>query len=637
MMHYSAASPVFQAFELTTRKLTGRFGAHDAQNPTFCLNCHSPTAAYTNEMLKLKKHEPVSAAMSALSNEGLHCTMCHSVREPDLSRVPEKGLLGDGIANASFVFYPIPQWVGPTTSAPLPEPNEYHDDGFWPEKGASQYLTSAKFCGSCHNVHVPNTPDTVTQKGFQRIENLYTEWFEGPWNTAQNPMGKPVSCTDCHMSLYGALDPKTKKRFPPGSFPTAPVAKGFTRERKHALHAFTAVSVALNGDDKHFPNQFTEGNDEFGFPVGQAQRRQQMLGIACEMKVTSWPPQLTPTASHLPFEITVTNTGTGHRVPSGFSQEREVWLEVKVTDGAGRTVYESGALKDKPHPETQEATSDGRSYDEDLQDTVMALTADTMEVKSWEPGPDFNLRPFSQLGLPTFNNAFLRKKTEKSYERVHFFTLANHIDNERSLPMLKPVPIRYEIPLKDWATQYPDYCGEITVEAKLNYRTLPPKVIRALIQREPQILNEAMIDRNPVVVMASERRTTKACRVRPASPPLIAVAGALPFRAQNRRWLTFPKPVGFAEAKRACEAARCSLPTTAQYDSLGLGQYTAKPGDNHDELWTERWASGTTADDQHAITYFFTGAANRVGSAPISGPGAVSFPHFCICEESSSE
>ncbi|MBY0370600.1 cytochrome c family protein, partial [bacterium] len=217
MKHYSAASPVFEVFELTTRKLTGRFGAHDAQNPTFCINCHSPIAAYQNEMLRLKKKQPFGEVMSPLAREGISCTMCHSVRNPDKTQVPEKGLLGDGIANASFEFFPFTQWVGPTTAAPLPQANEYHHEGFWPQKSSSEYLTSSQFCGACHNVHVPNSDDRVTGKPFQRIENLFTEWEEGPYNTPKNPYGKPVSCADCHMSKYGESD-TSGRPFPPGTY-----------------------------------------------------------------------------------------------------------------------------------------------------------------------------------------------------------------------------------------------------------------------------------------------------------------------------------------------------------------------------------------------------------------------------------
>ena len=34
--------------------------------------------------------------------------------------------------------------------------------------------------------------------------------------------------------------------------------------------------------------------------------------------------------------IAIENVGAGHRVPAGFSQEREFWVHLRVTDADGR-------------------------------------------------------------------------------------------------------------------------------------------------------------------------------------------------------------------------------------------------------------------------------------------------------------
>jgi hypothetical protein len=627
MMHYSAESPVFQAFELTTRKLTGRFGAHDRQNPTFCINCHSPTAAYRNEMLQLKKPQPSIELMSENSRQGVHCTMCHSVREPDLSVDVKKGALGDAIANAAFMFFPTAQWVGPTTSAPLPQANEYHVEGFWPEKSSSDYLRSSQFCGSCHNVHVPNTADTLTGQPFQRMENLFTEWQEGPYNSPRNPTGKVVSCQDCHMSLYGGRD-ASGAFYPPGTYPTAKIAKGFDVERKHALHAFTAASRALVDEPARFPNQDAPDKDSFGHPLGQEQRRAAMLGRAVELKLASLAVQ--SEGALLPIRLTLLNNGAGHRVPSGFSQEREMWLELRVTDSAGGIVYESGALRDQPHPETGEPKADGRVSDESLDDQRVVLEPSRLEVTSADIGADFNLRPFRQLGVPTFNNAFMRRRTDQTYERVHFFTHANHMDNARSLPMLQPIPVRYDVPLAAWLHRNPRYCGPLKVRARLLYRSLPPKLIRALIVREPTLLSETHLDRNRIVEMASAEGQVQACGLQP--PAVSAVVSltdqSFAFFSGGVQWLSFPRPGTFENAKVACAQRACRLPTAAQYDRLGLSSHARTPGDNHDQLWTQRWAADPPAAGR-ATTYFIGGGATRVQTV---SDAELRLPHLCLCE-----
>ena len=115
--------------------------------------------------------------------------------------------------------------------------------------------------------------------------------------------------------------------------------------------------------------------------------------------------------------VDVTNSGTGHNLPSGFSQERQVWVELIVPDSDGKVVYESGTLVDTAHPETGELMPDGNLDDEDLRNLVgpdgvssgvidpVTLEADVIH------GPDYNQRhghPPVNLGLANFGNEFIR-------------------------------------------------------------------------------------------------------------------------------------------------------------------------------------------------------------------------------------
>ena len=50
IMHYAAASPVFNAFELTMRELSnGAIAANGAQ-PNFCSRCHTPIGEHQGEL-----------------------------------------------------------------------------------------------------------------------------------------------------------------------------------------------------------------------------------------------------------------------------------------------------------------------------------------------------------------------------------------------------------------------------------------------------------------------------------------------------------------------------------------------------------------------------------------------------------
>jgi hypothetical protein len=110
----------------------------------------------------------------------------------------------------------------------------------------------------------------------------------------------------------------------------------------------------------------------------------------------------------------IENTGAGHKVPAGFSQEREIWVHLTVRDASGSTLYEVGRV--------------GRG-DEDLHDKVFARVnasdqfidrkgrpvglfgadvRDGPDVPQWDPPPATGATRFRGRGLVNFQNGFLR-------------------------------------------------------------------------------------------------------------------------------------------------------------------------------------------------------------------------------------
>lgn len=476
IMHYTAMSPVFNAFELTVRKLTAGLVAPNGDAPNFCIQCHSPTGVFNDELpdyIDQQNAAPARSSLSAVSREGLSCDFCHTVQGPDI----EKSFLGDGIANMSLLFEPSMTKVGPIHE---PSQSAYHDSI------GSDYIQSSEFCGACHDVRIP-VPDLVTGEPFQRLENLFTEWQEGPYNSADNPFGRVVRCQDCHMSLYPLTEP--------GVFPYIRLGVGVDAPlRPHAIHAFTAASAPLF-DSPRFPTTDSDKKGLWGFPLGQEQRRRQMLRAACTLTLEGTPTSLSTDVGVIPVRVVVTNVGAGHRVPTGFSQERQVWIELIVRDDVG-VIYESGYLRDKAHAETGELEPDGLLHDEDLEDRHFKIDLDTFETE-YEPGPDVNQRPNVNLGIINFQNEFLRIHPDGSREPILNPLAADAMDNTHSLDMLVPFVGAYDIPVPDRGI-----VGDVKVTARLRYRTFPPEFLRFLAQREPQLVSEETVDRNTIVDMA---------------------------------------------------------------------------------------------------------------------------------------
>ena len=95
-------------------------------------------------------------------------------------------------------------------------------------------------------------------------------------------------------------------------------------ERAVSTHYFTGVDVTLID----FPGQDSRRRDEHGNVIGQIQRRQILLESAAAISISA--PTEIAAGDTLQLYVNVTNSGTGHNLPSGFSQERQCWVELTV-------------------------------------------------------------------------------------------------------------------------------------------------------------------------------------------------------------------------------------------------------------------------------------------------------------------
>ena len=119
-------------------------------------------------------------------------------------------------------------------------------------------------------------------------------------------------------------------------------------------------------------------------------------------------------ASRIEIPISIENLRAGHRVPAGFSQEREFWVHLKVSDARGRVLYEVGKidgsgddLKDKVfvRVNTNPDILDRQGRPEGL---FGADVRDGPDHPEWSPRPELGGTTFRGKGLINFQNGFLR-------------------------------------------------------------------------------------------------------------------------------------------------------------------------------------------------------------------------------------
>jgi hypothetical protein len=253
----------------------------------FCMKCHSPVGVFRGEV-----PPATGEKLGPVSRQGVFCDFCHTV-------TPK------GIGNAAFDTTFSSEKRGPFDNAVSPA-HRTKTDG--------RYARS-EFCGMCHNVTHPISG--------RPIERTYEEWRESPYNT-----GDPATatqCQDCHM------------RQVPGNAGT-----GATSRQDNPGKA------AVTGPERpHVWTHYFVGGNALYPERPNADRRRAMveerLRNAAKLEIL---PEEAPSAAGdlATFRVRVHNTGAGHKLPTGLSEVREMWLDVTVTDGAGKVLLRSGEI-----------------------------------------------------------------------------------------------------------------------------------------------------------------------------------------------------------------------------------------------------------------------------------------------------
>jgi nitrate/TMAO reductase-like tetraheme cytochrome c subunit len=262
-----------------------------------------------------------------------------------------------------------------------PEENPAHESEY------SALLGRSELCGSCHVVVNPNRV---------ALERTHIEWLQSIFAGAK-------SCQDCHM---------------PAREGVAAVGR---RKRTVHEHAFVGVDVSLLPEDE-FP-----GYDE------QREKTRTLLEQSATLSARA-----APESKRLELEI---KNLAGHSLPSGATADRQMWVELVVTDEAGNVVLESGTLDENgdlrvvdPHRTTRPGTDPhlllyGQEmlFDPKLVDPSSTEPVRTVEFL-WEPNSEVShLIPPSVTDRPSFDLSELPSGSYKAELRLLFRSFAPHL------------------------------------------------------------------------------------------------------------------------------------------------------------------------------------------------------------------
>lgn len=284
-MHARATSSLVTIAE-TNQVVAGRLlGTDSPSRASFCVNCHAPVRA------TVANDGTLPFAKNAVPDEGVSCGACHQFGRTPTSGAAGTADYGAGLTRGATFYGPFADPA--STSAHASERRESFGD-------------SGAVCGSCHDVNLDRDRDARIHK----VSDLVLQTTQDEYDAYRQTASAPKTCVECHMPVMASA-----RRAADG------VADAPTREVHD--HSFVGVDYPLDGTADT-----------------QLAARKAMLGQAAQLTIS--PGALAGDAGAV--DVSITNSGTGHSLPTGFAFARQMWVELVVKDADGNVAFSSGSI-----------------------------------------------------------------------------------------------------------------------------------------------------------------------------------------------------------------------------------------------------------------------------------------------------
>lgn len=286
----------------------------------WCMGCHSPQAllsgaAKTTGMSRLFEQDAASLKAELKDyiysvDEGTGCLLCHRTEKVELAGPVAGGNASLNLNLSDRLTYPgedstlpIVRWLADKAIRAEPE---VHSESYSPA-----ILKGPKFCSSCHEEFSPGVG--------AKIVSTYGEWENSSYNNTENPSAS-TTCLDCHMHSSIA-----EIGTPVPGYST----EGGPLKANYRSHNFVGAQYHLVG-------------------LRDPERRKMSINLLKRAAKLTVSEKLSSDGSKQ-LVVQVANVGAGHKLPTGVSDFRQLWLDVSVTDADGKDVLTSGKLDKGGH------------------------------------------------------------------------------------------------------------------------------------------------------------------------------------------------------------------------------------------------------------------------------------------------
>ncbi len=319
----------------------------------WCGGCHDPAVLYAGKMdtpIKQFVHSPEAQA-------GLGCMMCHSIAQV-------KSTMGQG---DFYLEYPTLHEMAASKNMIV---RTLHDFlvKLNPEPHRRVFLKpfmrdqTAEFCSACHKVHLDVPVNHYRWiRGFNEYDNWQASGVSGQGARSFYYPAQPAQCADCHMPLQPSRDAGNINGFVhshrfPGANTAVPTAnedaeqlkltEEFLKNKILSVDIF-ALSPA-RAENK--PAAVNQSELATTFAVGEEAETKITPAAAGEfVPVTAPLNRVQPAVRRgdtMRVDVVVRTKKIGHFFPGGTVDAYDTWLELKVTDDKGQTIFWSGMLED---------------------------------------------------------------------------------------------------------------------------------------------------------------------------------------------------------------------------------------------------------------------------------------------------
>lgn len=319
--HWAAEDLFFQAVQTSMIREAGIPVAR------YCAGCHDPTSL-------LSAYKDASTGIEAPGfQEGASCVVCHG-----MDRVDTQG-------NGHYLFVPAKPYLFQFDSRPWAAGIAHFLIRAYPRQHDTDYdLALVKQPVSCAACHKQSIGKVINGVGFVQLQNQYDEWRTGRWNNDPNP-ARRLRCQDCHMYWVSAAGPRAND----------PYDRSIGLGARHRNHWFAAGNQAMPAMLHAY---------DASAQTARVNRWLQGKVVIPEI-ARLWPPGpvisvhvLAPASARpeqqVELRAVVENDKAGHNFATGPLDLIRAWVEIQVTDAAGRVLFHSGALtpQDRIEPGT---------------------------------------------------------------------------------------------------------------------------------------------------------------------------------------------------------------------------------------------------------------------------------------------